>query len=585
MLRAKEKTIYNLFKNSYTIPNYQRGYEWKKKEVETLIDDLLDALKQEKDFYFLSTITLCTRGEYQVNDEANDEYVIDGQQRLITLTLLIFKLYKSIAQNQNIETETLLTRLKNCYINVDNVDNEIPQLRLELDNYDDNQTLNSILIEGDNVNVDARNKINVSARVIQERLEALNEESRIELGQFLLRNVYVIRSRVETEEHACQIFESLNDRGQPLNAYDLIKNRLFLLGAAQRSEEINEKIREIQTSIHAILPDGRSLTTNIRNYFRIFLQVNGECNNNYIDNVGMYTAFKGRVNNGDEAVNFLRNLTNTQNLNSYFSLKTEELAHQSLPRGLRRDLNFSDMQHYFNFLTNYDICQPVLFSLFYQADIEKIKSGLQDLYCLMSRLTLLKHRPAKIQDMLSRLACKIYNTPQEEDFTELLNTEVSDNYDDYLDNAFKATLRTKKMSAKDSKDILFDICQFTANPLLNFDRPYNILSQEHILPQNRRDGDYPEFTDDEVDHYLENLGNHTILVSRDNAYNSNSPIGIKLEVFESEIENAEDYSAFPVVNNIREYLVDNEWTIESIKSREQDLINKYVDSVKFSWQD
>jgi uncharacterized protein with ParB-like and HNH nuclease domain len=580
MLRAKEKTIYNLFKNSYTIPNYQRGYEWKKKEVETLIDDLLDALKQEKDFYFLSTITLCTSGEYQVNDQVNVEYVIDGQQRLITLTLLIFKLYKSIAQNQN--TETVITRLKNCYINVDN---EIPQLRLKLDNNDDNQTLNSILIEGDDVNVDARNKINVSANVIQERIEVLNEEGRIELGQFLLSKVYVIKSRVETEEHACQIFESLNDRGQSLNAYDLIKNRLFLLGAAQRSEEINNKIREIQTSIHAILPDGRSLTANIRDYFRIFLQVNGECDKNYIDNVGMYTAFKGRVNTGDEAVNFLRNLTNTQNLNPYFSLKTEELAHQSLPRGLRRDPDFSHMQHYFNFLTNYNICHPVLFSLFYQAKVEKIKSGLQDLYCLMTRLTLLKHRPAKIQDMLSRLACKIYNAPEEEDLTELLETEVSDNYDDYLDEAFKATLRTTRMSAKDSKDILFDICQFTANTMVNFDRPYNILSQEHILPRNRIQGDYSAFTDDLVDYFLENLGNHTILVSRDNSYINNSSIDVKLEVFEGTNKNAEDYSAFPVVNNIREYLVDNEWTIESIKSREQDLINKYVDSVKFSWQD
>jgi uncharacterized protein with ParB-like and HNH nuclease domain len=65
------------------MPEYQRPYEWNVDQAETLLIDIQDAIKEENDSYFLSSIVLA-------RTEVKNEYeVIDGQQRLMTLTILL----------------------------------------------------------------------------------------------------------------------------------------------------------------------------------------------------------------------------------------------------------------------------------------------------------------------------------------------------------------------------------------------------------------------------------------------------------------------------------------------------------------
>lgn len=91
MLTAQEKALSKIFGDEYvfTIPGYQRPYAWGKEQASELLDDLLQALgdapQQLSDSapYFLGSIVLIK------NEALPDAKVVDGQQRLTTLTLLL----------------------------------------------------------------------------------------------------------------------------------------------------------------------------------------------------------------------------------------------------------------------------------------------------------------------------------------------------------------------------------------------------------------------------------------------------------------------------------------------------------------
>ncbi|WP_326516669.1 DUF262 domain-containing protein [Ligilactobacillus murinus] len=85
-IEAHEYQLLKIFSEEfdYRIPPYQRPYSWTTDEVATLFDDLLDFYQNEKeDNYFLGSIVLIKE-----EDEATAD-VIDGQQRLTTLSILL----------------------------------------------------------------------------------------------------------------------------------------------------------------------------------------------------------------------------------------------------------------------------------------------------------------------------------------------------------------------------------------------------------------------------------------------------------------------------------------------------------------
>ena len=85
-ITGKEYQLSKIFSKEfdYYIPTYQRPYAWTEEETETLFDDLLDFFNTEQtDNYFLGSIVLIKEDEKPYAD------VIDGQQRLTTLTILI----------------------------------------------------------------------------------------------------------------------------------------------------------------------------------------------------------------------------------------------------------------------------------------------------------------------------------------------------------------------------------------------------------------------------------------------------------------------------------------------------------------
>lgn len=85
-LEAHEVPLHKVFCSDYDfrIPDYQRPYAWEAEQATQLLDDLVEALDRDTDEpYFLGSVVLVKR------KESSDAEVIDGQQRLTTVTILL----------------------------------------------------------------------------------------------------------------------------------------------------------------------------------------------------------------------------------------------------------------------------------------------------------------------------------------------------------------------------------------------------------------------------------------------------------------------------------------------------------------
>ncbi len=81
------------------VPHYQRRYAWTKEQVGQLWDDILDAIRERSDReYFIGAVVFCP------NPEQPDRglHVIDGQQRITTLTVILAALRDYLEQLERV---------------------------------------------------------------------------------------------------------------------------------------------------------------------------------------------------------------------------------------------------------------------------------------------------------------------------------------------------------------------------------------------------------------------------------------------------------------------------------------------------
>ena len=100
IINSETKTVRELLTNRYTLDYYQREYNWRKEQIAELLDDLTNKFfenhKQTHDYeavdnyshYFLGSIVISKKAK------TNERSIVDGQQRLTTLTLLLINLYQ-----------------------------------------------------------------------------------------------------------------------------------------------------------------------------------------------------------------------------------------------------------------------------------------------------------------------------------------------------------------------------------------------------------------------------------------------------------------------------------------------------------
>ena len=210
-----------LSNTTFEIPPFQREYSWGNDEVSDFWSDLRNNL--DADSYFLGLIIL-TDGQ-----EGGRKYVVDGQQRLITLTLLANVIYHEALRR---ERKALADRIQADFIRCIDYDSDNTDPRVRLSDSRDDETLQHILDNG--VAPEIENDDSVSARMVQSYTyltrmlkKDLAEDPFKRLGKwtkFLTERLYFAVFRHPDASSAYQVYEVINTRGKELTTADLLKN-------------------------------------------------------------------------------------------------------------------------------------------------------------------------------------------------------------------------------------------------------------------------------------------------------------------------------------------------------------------------
>ncbi len=209
----------------FVIPIYQRTYSWTLKECKQLWDDIIKAGKDEKiSSHFLGSIVYIKKGLYQIST-IPELRLIDGQQRLTTISLLLSALSKVIKDSIS---EMTSDKLKNYYLI--NRDEEEKRYKLILTKTD-KETLPKI--------IDNKELFDEDSQRIKDNYEFFAEQiSENNLNEVLngLNKLIIIDISLDKERDNPQlIFESLNSTGLELTQADLIRN--FVLMGLEKQEQ------------------------------------------------------------------------------------------------------------------------------------------------------------------------------------------------------------------------------------------------------------------------------------------------------------------------------------------------------------
>lgn len=227
-LTAKEQTLAKIFSDEYvfTIPGYQRPYSWGNDQAQDLLDDLLTALEAAPEQlgdavpYFLGSIVLIK------NEASPDATVVDGQQRLTTLTLLLSAIRATINDGA---VQAGIT--KRIYEHGDVVSATAASYRLSLRERDRDFFRQYVqhedglakLIQLNSTLPSAQERLRANARVFMAGLAELEQSELIRLVQFTITRCYLVVVATPDLDSAYRIFGVLNSRGLDLSATDILK--------------------------------------------------------------------------------------------------------------------------------------------------------------------------------------------------------------------------------------------------------------------------------------------------------------------------------------------------------------------------
>ena len=259
---------------AYAIPRYQREYTWGKAQWEALFDDLVD----NDDHYFLGSI-ICINSN---RDPHQTHYLelVDGQQRMTSLSILLAALYKVFSELEDLAPEEYVDLVNLKYKLVlrksPHKSRVVPQIQnSNLDDYLYTLSLAGILEDQDAPPHAGNRRIVRAFRYFQQRVGKLLENianSKEQLNSLIskVNTATLVQILVRTHSDAYTLFESLNNRGTPLTAIDLIKNKLLSSLAPNKAADIDQYYGRWKRVIEALSDDYAVQERFFRQYYNAY---------------------------------------------------------------------------------------------------------------------------------------------------------------------------------------------------------------------------------------------------------------------------------------------------------------------------
>ncbi|EEU9193483.1 DUF262 domain-containing protein [Escherichia coli] len=243
-MEAKECKVQDILTENkkFIIPSYQRPYSWTVDNAEQLIDDIYKSSQSEENEYFIGSMICINKGQNQYE-------VVDGQQRLTTLSIIVSEL-KKIIPIQGIKDD-LQKRVLPIDVYSDETDE--PRLIVRKKEYD---LYKYYILQGSKdykpeKPSDTELVFISNAETIRDYLLRLSVDELKLLAKYILQNVYIVFVQTDDFASSFRLFNVLNSRGLPLSNADLLKNALFESASThnKKSEQIESAWSQIEDMV------------------------------------------------------------------------------------------------------------------------------------------------------------------------------------------------------------------------------------------------------------------------------------------------------------------------------------------------
>lgn len=239
-----------LHQQGYSIEDYQREYRWETRQITDLLDDLADKFlayykprhsrEQGKKYghYFLGSII--------INDEGQNQFIIDGQQRLTSLTLLLIYIHNNLADDDDkalIEPLIFSSRRGKKSFNL---------------NVSERKACMEALLAGRGFDGEVKSEssiANILARYkdIENYFpDGLAGKALPHFVDWLIEKVDVVRITAHSSTDAYTIFETMNDRGLRLTPAEMLKGYLLTNSPETRRKELNDTWKDVISELKSI---------------------------------------------------------------------------------------------------------------------------------------------------------------------------------------------------------------------------------------------------------------------------------------------------------------------------------------------
>ena len=537
----------------YHIPAYQRPYAWTTEETNTLFDDLYGFFtsESEDENYFLGSIVLIKENNNRKAD------VIDGQQRLTTLTILFSVLADNLTDPR--KKASCMKRLQEEGDELAGIAS-LPRVFLrEWDQDFFNKYIQNVKIS-DLLKIDPATLDTEAKRHIQENCKALSvkfketfqgdETELLKFSSFLLNRCYLVVVSTPSQASAFRVFSVMNSRGLNLLPTDIIKSETIGKLPADLQQPYTDKWEELENQV------GRDGFNEVFTHTRT-----------------IFTMEKAKKNLLDEFRSFVIPETTPRSLIDDY-LEPYTLAYMKLKNcaytSTRNAEEINDLLYWLNKCNNYDWMPPaILFMTMHPDDSDYLLWFIRKLERLSSYLLVtaqdVNHRMARYKFVLAELK----ERPNSSLTDPVQNIELTE----WEKEEFLKTLNGEiyTMPAARRNYIIQRLDSFVSDGGATYNA--KIFTIEHVLPQNPSAGsEWFDLWPDAKDrlYWLNRIANLVPLTRQRNSAAQNYNFKTKKEKYFLSKSGTSSYQLTTQVLN------SDTWTPDVVKRRQKDMMDVFA---------
>ena len=565
----------------YTVPRFQRDYSWQEEQWEDLWEDVIELSKEKIPSHYLGYLVL------QSSDNINFT-VIDGQQRLATISILIlaglFELKELIKNKVDPDkNQERIDTFRNNFIGFKDPVYLSIEHKLKLNRNNDSH-FRTYLCEL--IQPPVRN-INYSERLMGKALcyfqtqlknhfdNHLTGKKIASLIEVLSNGLFFTTITVSNDTNAYTIFETLNARGVHLSTPDLVKNYIFSL--------IDSKGDRHDNFLQIWEDKWSNITWQLgKHKFSDFIRVDWNSRYDFSRKKDLFKKIKSRVSSAQSAQQYIENMQENAPVYSALRNETDDFWKQYK----NGQYNDKELQLSLKMLNMFNIVAPLsaLLAGFHRLNANDFRKFLFYIEVISVRYNIIGNKSPGPQEKaycatarsinptgfmqgaalgdspISRVDKKLKisnHTSQTGSLSSALK-ELKKIYpsDKEFLNAFEMkTLKTKQTHAK----ARFLLCRLERHLSNGANINYDEATLEHILPQNpSEEWDKELEEDDKVEELVSYIGNMTLLSYKQNQSLGRNSFAEKQKIFQQ--------SQFKITQQCGEY---KQWNKDSILHRQK----------------